>query len=75
MSRSSQNLGLTAHPMDGSPAAQHSITQGWELAPDHLGMEEGHLLNHRHHILQLLPSKSSLGPPLLNSRGLKRSQL
>lgn len=75
MSRSGQNLSLTLHPIDGSSAAQGSITHGPELALDHLGMDEGHLLNYRHHILQHLPSKSSLGPPLLNSQGQRRSQL
>lgn len=75
MSTSGQNPSLTSHPIDGSLAAQCSISQGWELALDHLGMEEGHLLNHRHHILKHLPSKSSLGPPLMNFQGLKRSRL
>lgn len=74
MSRSGQNLSHTSHSIGGSPAPQCSITRGWELAADHLGMEEGHLLNHRHHILQHLPSTSSQGPPLRHSQGLKRSQ-
>lgn len=75
MSRCGQNLSLPSRPREGSPTAQCSITHAGELALDHLGMEVGHQLNHHHHIPKHLPSKPSLGPPLLNARGLTRSQL
>jgi len=71
MSTSGQNLNLVSRPIDGSLAAVHSVASGWELAQDHLGMEEGHLLTHHHHILRHPPSKSSLGPPLMKSQGLR----
>lgn len=68
-------VGTSSHPTAGSPTTQCSITQVGKLAIDHLGVEVGHWLDYHHHIPEQLPPLPSLGPPLLNTRGLNRSHL